>query len=33
MPNLDADERALLRSVDRGEWTTIAGLPAASDRA
>jgi hypothetical protein len=32
VPNLDADERALLRSVDRGEWTVVAGLPAARAR-
>ena len=32
MPMLPADERALLRSVDRGEWTTVARLPAARAR-
>jgi hypothetical protein len=32
VPDLDADERALLRSVERGEWTTVARLPAAKAR-
>lgn len=32
MPHLHADERALLRSVERGEWTTVARLPAATAR-
>ena len=32
MPDLDADERALLRSVERGEWTTVARLPLARAR-
>jgi hypothetical protein len=32
MPNLDADEPANLRSVERGEWTTVARLPAARAR-
>ncbi len=29
MTNLHADERALLRSVERAEWTTVARFPAA----
>ena len=32
MPNLHADERALLTPVERGEWTTVARLPAARAR-
>jgi hypothetical protein len=29
---LDAGERTLVKSVDRGEWTTIAGFQAAKAR-
>jgi hypothetical protein len=29
---LDAGERTLVKSVDRGEWTTVAGFRAAKDR-
>jgi hypothetical protein len=31
-PTLDARERALLQSVERGEWTTVARFPAARAR-
>ena len=31
-PTLDARLRALLQSVERGEWTTIASFPAARAR-
>jgi hypothetical protein len=31
-PALDAHVRALLQSVDRGEWTTVARFPAARAR-
>ena len=30
--SLDAGERALRRSVERGEWAHVGGLPAAKDR-
>jgi hypothetical protein len=29
---LEASERTLLKSVERGEWTTVARLPAAKAR-
>jgi hypothetical protein len=31
-PTLDARERALLQSVERGEWTTVARFPTARAR-
>jgi hypothetical protein len=31
-PTLDARVRALLQSVERGEWTTVARFPAARAR-
>ena len=31
-PNLDASERALLQSVERGEWVRVARFPAAKAR-
>ena len=30
--NLDASARALLQSVERGEWARVARFPAAKDR-
>lgn len=31
-PKPDASERALLQSVERGEWATVAGFPSARAR-
>jgi hypothetical protein len=31
-PKLEAGERAVLRSAERGEWATVARSPAAKDR-